>query len=82
MNDVQFLETIVKGIVLYPDDVRVHHTVDEMGTLLTLDVNPMDMGRIIGKEGNTAKAIRTILRTHGAIDNVRLSLKITDPRNG
>src|SRR5436305_126663 len=61
-SDVAFLEYVVKALVDNPNDVKAKRTVDEMGVLITLDVNPADMGKVIGKSGNTAKAIRTLLR--------------------
>ncbi len=78
-SDQQFLETIVKAIVNNPDDVKVDRKVDEMGVLLNLSVNPQDMGSIIGREGSTAKAIRTLLRIIGAKNNARVNLKIEEP---
>jgi hypothetical protein len=53
-----------------------------MGVLMTLDVNPVDMGKIIGREGNTAKAIRTLLRVVGMKNNARVNLKINEPVGG
>ncbi|PJE74250.1 MAG: RNA-binding protein [Candidatus Taylorbacteria bacterium CG10_big_fil_rev_8_21_14_0_10_41_48] len=78
-KDAQFLDTLIKSLVDSPDDVKINRTVDEMGVLLTLDVNPADMGKIIGKEGNTAKAIRTLLRIVGMKNNSRVNLKINEP---
>lgn len=78
-RDVQFLETLVKSLVDNPDDVKINRTVDEMGVLITLDVNPLDMGKIIGRQGNTAKAIRTLLRVVGMKNNARVNLKINEP---
>jgi predicted RNA-binding protein YlqC (UPF0109 family) len=81
-RDVQFLETLVKSLVDNPSDVRINRTVDEMGVLITLDVNPADMGKIIGRSGNTAKAIRTLLRVVGMKNNARVNLKINEPEGG
>ncbi len=78
-DDVQFLEYVVKSLVTHPDDVKIKRTVDEMGVLLTLDVNPEDMGKIIGRSGNTAKAIRILLRVVGMRHNARVNLKINEP---
>ena len=80
MNDVTLLDLIVKALVLYPEDVKINRTIDEMGVLLLLDVNPADMGKIIGREGNTAQAMRTILRAVGAKNNAKINLKISDPK--
>tara|TARA_Y100001935_G_C17217460_1_gene463406 strand:+ start:263 stop:589 length:327 start_codon:yes stop_codon:yes gene_type:complete len=78
-RDQEFLEFVVKTLVDNPDDVKVSRVVDEMGVLLTLDVNPEDMGKIIGRSGNTAKAIRTLLRVVGMKNNARVNLKINEP---
>ena len=80
--DVAFLEYVVKSLVEHPSDVKVTRVVDEMGVLITLDVNPGDMGKIIGREGNTAKAIRTLLRVVGMKNNARVNLKINEPEGG
>ena len=77
--EVEFVEYIIKNIVANPNDVKVNRTVDEMGVLLTLDINPADMGYIIGKRGNTARAIRTLLKIVGAKNNARVNLKINEP---
>lgn len=78
-SDQEFLESIVKALVDNPQDVKVDRKVDEMGVLMTLDVNPADMGKIIGRQGNTAKAIRTLLRVVGMKNNARVNLKINEP---
>jgi predicted RNA-binding protein YlqC (UPF0109 family) len=79
MQDKEFLEYVVRSLVDNPDDVKVDRRVDEMGVLLTLDVNPDDMGKIIGRKGNTAKSIRTLLRVVGMKNNARVNLKINEP---
>ena len=78
-HDKDFIEYVVKNIVDHPDDVQLERTIDDRGVLLTLSVNPEDMGKIIGKAGGTAKAIRTLLRVLGAKDDARYNLKIVDP---
>lgn len=78
-RDQQFLEFLVKSIVDHPDDVKVDRKVDEMGVLLTLKVNPLDMGQIVGKRGSTAQAIRSLLRIVGIKNNARVNLKIVEP---
>ena len=77
--DQQFLEYVIKALVDNPNDVKVNRTVDEMGVLLTLEVSAADMGKIIGRSGNTAKAIRTLLRVVGMKNNARVNLKINEP---
>ncbi len=81
-EDKQFLESLIKALVDNPDAVKVERTVDEMGVLLTLDVHPDDMGKIIGRSGNTAKAIRTLLRVVGIKNDARVNLKINEPEGG
>lgn len=80
--DKVFLEYVVKALVDNPNDVKIERTVDEMGVLITLTVNPADMGKIIGRMGNTAKAIRTLLRIIGMKNNARVNLKINEPAGG
>lgn len=81
-EDKQFLETVVKALVDHPEKVQISRTVDEMGVLLTLDVHAEDMGKIIGRSGNTAKAIRTLLRVVGMKHDARVNLKINEPEGG
>jgi len=80
--DQDFVETVVKAIVDHPDDVKTKRSVDEMGVLIELTVHAEDMGKIIGKEGRTAKSIRTLLRVLGAKNNARVNLKIIEPEGG
>ena len=81
-RDQEFLEFVVKGLVDHPEEVKIGRAVDEMGVLLTLDLNPEDMGKVIGRSGNTAKAIRTLLRVVGMKHNARVNLKINEPAGG
>lgn len=81
-DDQAFLEFVVKNLVDNPDKVQVDRKVDEMGVLLTLDIAAEDMGKIIGRSGNTAKAIRTLLRVVGMKNNARVNLKINEPEGG
>ena len=77
--DQEFLAYVVKALIDHPEEVKVSRKVDEMGVLLSLDVHPEDMGKIIGRQGNTAKAIRTLLRVVGMKNNARVNLKINEP---
>ncbi len=81
-KDQEFLEYVIKALVDEPDQVKVTRTVDEMGVLMTLDVGAADMGKIIGRQGNTAKSIRTLLRVVGMKNNSRVNLKINEPVGG
>jgi len=79
VKDKDFIEYAVKMLVDNPDDVKVERKIDEMGVLITLDVNAKDMGMVIGRKGMTAKALRTLLRVIGARNNARVNLKINEP---
>lgn len=81
-KDQEFVEMVVKAIVDNPDKVQTERKVDEMGVLIELTVTPEDMGKIIGKEGRTAKSIRTLLRVLGAKERSRVNLKIIEPEGG
>jgi Predicted RNA-binding protein (contains KH domain) len=76
--DQQFIEYIVKSVVGHPDDVLVDRIIDEKGVLLTLTVNPDDLGRVIGKRGVTAQSLRTLLRALGTKNDARYNLKIVN----
>ncbi len=76
--DQQFIEYIVKTLVSNPDKVKVNRSIDERGVLLELFVEPEDLGRVIGRNGATAKSIRTLLRALGVKNDARYNLKIID----
>ncbi|MFZ2125377.1 MAG: KH domain-containing protein [Candidatus Saccharimonadales bacterium] len=76
--DQQFVEYIVKSLVGHPDDVSVERIIDEKGVLLSLTVNPEDLGRVIGKRGITAQSLRTLLRALGTKNDARYNLKIVN----
>src|SRR3990167_7495023 len=78
-KDQAFVEFLVKSIVDNPDAVEANRTVDEMGVLITLKVDPKDLGQVIGRQGQTAKSIRTLLRVVGAKNQARVNLKIYEP---
>lgn len=82
--DQQFIEYIVKSLVSNPDEVVVERILDERGVLLELSVHPDDLGRVIGKRGVTAQALRTLLRALGVKNDARYNLKIvnTDGEEG
>jgi uncharacterized protein len=77
--DQEFVEYVVRALVTNPDAVKVRRSVDDMGVLLELTVDPADMGKVIGKAGATAKSIRTLLRVLGAKNDARVNLKIVEP---
>jgi predicted RNA-binding protein YlqC (UPF0109 family) len=77
--DQQFVETIAKAIVSLPDEVRSERKVDEMGVLITLYVNPSDIGYVVGRQGQTIRAIRTLAKIVGAKNNARVNIKLYEP---
>ena len=81
-SDQAFLEYTAKALVDHPESVETSRTIDQMGVLLTLTVHPDDMGKIIGKSGKTAEALRILLRVVGMKGNARVNLKINEPVGG
>jgi predicted RNA-binding protein YlqC (UPF0109 family) len=80
--DKEFVEYVVKALVSHPEAVVVTRSVDDMGVLLELEVDPEDMGKVIGKAGATAKSLRTLLRVLGSRSDARVNLKIVEPEGG
>lgn len=78
-TDKEFLRFVVTNIVDHPEKVEIERKVDEMGVLLSLHVHPDDMGQVIGKEGSTARAIRSLVRIIGLKNKARVNLKIVEP---
>lgn len=78
-TDQEFIEYVIKSLVTRPEDVIVERKIDEMGVLLTLKVNPADMGLVIGKRGSTARAIRTLARIIGLKNHAYVNFKIAEP---
>ena len=74
-----FLENIVKALVDHPEAVKIEKTLDEMGVLLTLHIDHRDMGLVVGRQGTTIKAIRTLLRVVGLKNRARINLKLEEP---
>jgi predicted RNA-binding protein YlqC (UPF0109 family) len=77
--DQEFLEYLIKSIVDHPDDVKIERTIDDLGVLLRLQVHKEDMGQVVGRQGATAKAVRSLLRIVGIKNNARVNLKIEEP---
>lgn len=78
-QDQEFLDQIIKALVSHPEDVKISRNVDEMGVLLSLKLHAEDMGQVIGRQGSTARAIRSLLRIVGLRNNARVNLKIEEP---
>ena len=81
-NDTAFLEFIVKSLVENPDAVKTSRRVDDMGVFIELIVDPIDMGKIIGRNGHTAQAIRTVMKAFGKKHHANISIQIKEPENG
>ncbi|KAA0205857.1 KH domain-containing protein [Candidatus Uhrbacteria bacterium] len=78
-KDQEFLEYVVKSLVNHPEDVKTTREIDDRGVKITLYVNPEDMGYIIGRQGQTARALRILLKIVGAKDDARVSMVIYEP---
>ncbi|MCC6563988.1 KH domain-containing protein [Candidatus Uhrbacteria bacterium] len=78
-KDQEFLEYVVKSLVNHPGDVKTDREIDDRGVKITLHVNPEDMGYIIGRQGQTARALRILLKIVGAKDDARVSMVIFEP---
>ena len=74
------LEHLVRGIVDSPDDVEVQSRNTRRGELLEVRVNPEDLGRVIGRNGRTAKALRSVIGALSSKGSVRVDVIETDQR--
>ena len=81
-KDIEFLEYIVKSLVENTDAVQTSRRVDDMGVFIELIVDPVDMGKIIGRNGHTAQAIRTIMKAFGKKHQANISIQIKEPVGG
>jgi len=78
MSPKDFLAFIINSLVTNEADVSIEQREDDLGTLLSLKVNKNDMGTIIGKDGKTINAIRTVLRVYGSKSDARVNLKVIE----
>ena len=74
----EFIELVSKKLVQHPEDVQVRVVEGEDEHVYELRVNPEDMGRVIGKNGRVAKAVRTLIAAAGAKQNVNATLEIVE----
>ena len=74
----ELVEFVAKSLVDYPDEVNVSEKETEIGLILELNVAQSDLGRIIGKHGRTAKAIRTVLNSASTKRKQKVSLEIIE----
>ena len=79
MSDVEFSSLLIKSLCEFPDEVSIKRSVDELGVLITIQVCKEDMGKIIGRDGKNAQAIRVLLRHFGMKNKARINLKIEEP---
>ncbi|PIQ79884.1 RNA-binding protein [Candidatus Peregrinibacteria bacterium CG11_big_fil_rev_8_21_14_0_20_41_10] len=78
-KDRDFVEFVIKSIVDYPEQVEILRTIDDLGILITVKVAKDDMGKVVGRNGQTAKAMRVLLRLVGSQESNRVNLKILEP---
>jgi predicted RNA-binding protein YlqC (UPF0109 family) len=74
----ELIETVVKALVDHPEDVTVSDVTDERNVTYQLSVNKDDMGKVIGKQGRVAKAIRTVVYAAASNEEKRIHLEIIE----
>lgn len=74
-----FIRTVLEMLVEDKDQLVVSAKSDELGILITVQVSEKDMGKLIGKSGQTIKSVRTLLRVIGGTANQRVNLKVLEP---
>ncbi|HEX6083374.1 MAG TPA: KH domain-containing protein [Thermoanaerobaculia bacterium] len=74
----ELIEFLAKSLVDHPDEVQVHARQRDRETVLELEVNEADLGKVIGRQGRTARALRTLLSAAGEKSRRRYSLDILD----
>lgn len=78
MKEIEFLQFVIESLVENKQDIVIERKEDELGVLLTLQVNKADMWVIIGKNGNIVTSIRSLLRILGNKTNKKINLKVLD----
>lgn len=74
-----YLANVIAPLLSKPEKAQITTTNDDMGVLLSITLDKADMGSVIGKQGETAKAIRHLMRVAGVKQNARVSVKINEP---
>lgn len=74
-----FLQYVMESLVEEKDELKIDGIIDDQGVLLTVQVSAKDMGKLIGKGGQTVKALRILLRIIGGNTNQRINLKVLEP---
>jgi hypothetical protein len=78
-KDQKFLKEVVSMLVDHPKDLKISREVDERGVLLTVDVNPEDLGMLIGKQGRNISALRHLVRMVGFQSKAFVNVKLNQP---
>jgi predicted RNA-binding protein YlqC (UPF0109 family) len=76
---LDFLHFVLESLVEDKSELKVDGRLDDLGVLLTVQVSERDMGKLIGKGGQTVKALRTLIRVIGGNANQRINIKILEP---
>lgn len=82
MTAIEFLKMIVSSLVTKSESIEITEKHDELGTLLSLKVDPSDMPAIIGRGWKTIESLRTVLRVYGSKSNTRVNLRILEENRG
>jgi len=72
----EFVRTVLAALVDNPEDLTVRCAIDERGVFIEVSPHPDDLGRVIGKQGATIQALRTIMRAFGTKNDARYSVKV------
>jgi predicted RNA-binding protein YlqC (UPF0109 family) len=80
MTAKEFLQTIIESLVNNPAAIQIEEKQDELGTLLSLRVDPSDMWSIIGRSGKTIDSLRTVIRVFGSKSGARVNLRIIEDK--
>ena len=78
---LDFLQFVLESLVDDRDELNVEGRIDDLGILLTVQVSERDMGKLIGKGGQTVKALRTLIRVIGGNSSQRINIKVLEPEN-
>ena len=78
IKHMEYLQQVLAGIVSVPEEIKINSITDERGVLLSVSVDQSDFGKIIGREGETAKAIRRIISAYGYLRNQKISVKFLE----
>jgi predicted RNA-binding protein YlqC (UPF0109 family) len=77
--EIEYIYNVISPLLNDVEKLRIEKTTDEMGVLISIQCTKNDMGKVIGKEGNNAKAIRTLANAFGMKNKQKVSIKILEP---